>query len=1210
MPDNTNKELEFKKFDEYRALINAARPDFYRVNAFRVLGLCKICFGADEKLFFSGGTEKNVMLPLVDPPPSPEDAARANERLSDPNLRFIDEFFWFIVDRRKKLASLDTLRLLVNSEYQDAAVSWCDEEYRMQSPVMRHNIAIFCHALALDHELAHLKGGLPEEEAESAKCLWTLAFKYWKMLVDDDEFWDNRSSILYEIADKHLTSDIFRQLRYALPYFILTINARLALFSSQTGTPGNVRRQIEIMKAAGFGAGIVDEVLSGVAAPLFAELKGKIDELEREIADPVFASGDIAGEIESATGPLLKTLRRLFDDSQADLRRALILIEDLMRKAGVPVEPSSARPAETFIQSPSSGPEKSGKVEALPYDEKVESAAVEFTSESFGRAIKEFFETSPSLNMGREEIGALENARKEVLSGRFVSAARMLAPHYVAAAAAGNHPQKQAFAKAISFCSGMIARIIVEKNFGAGENIDAGYARTPIRSAWKFARIARSLFDRASLFGLTDEIESLAEYYEVALNENLLSGKIELGISTLPELIDALRSKSDPERRMAWEELENNRPGWEKSPHAKAGLPALISEMGSHGQCDQAVRRIDPEWYAAHYGDTVVVGKYKRYAKIVLAMASLFLAAVFIDVITETYRGKVERTMRYHEFGIIDDREMTSSIEDAVFGEGDATFKFDAFRTIVGYDVDVAGKLIFKACQSTDRTARTPAIRAAADSVKKTGDMVCAALICMTDIDEHVRSYGLRVASSARVKKLNRKEASIARKELLRRLCAANNDVARRAKDTLDFMDPDWRKSDDVVSAIPGLICQIGSSDGNFDRSIIDALATIDPAWRERSELKIAIPRLLSMIKSGSKTSGDVIRALNTIDKDWPKRTGMVESLMQEYYTCGSSEARKRIKPVLIRCGDQAIPVVMKGLIYPDVNIRNDCHNLLREINRMWHKTVQARNCIYDFALELNNPASIFGPQIMNVLAIIGPDAISTEPLIFSNFWNHSAEPEYLWSAVGALNEIDPAWKEKNEGKQIIYKILRVNKDAGSQNKLYVEALRRISPYWNSKDFLDKSISDVMPSMFEYKDFVTSPLEWLENDFPGWRNLPLSRQAFIDEFMKREDLLKIRVYVLERYFKILKSFGLDAFKAEAKVLYVLINHKYYDSRVAAAATLDKISPAWKKSSAAVYDLDIQLNSPDPAVRRDAARLLVLIDPSRESDPAIKALISK
>lgn len=928
MARNANKEAGFKKFDEYRSLISAARPDFYRANAFRVLGLCKICFGADEKLFFSGGAGKNVMLPIVDPQPTDQEIARANERLSNPDLRFIDEFFWFILGRDKRLASPETIRLLASSDHLNAAVSWCDEEYRSRNPVARHNIAVFCHALALDRELCNLKTPMSPEELASAASLWSLAFKYWKMLLDDDEFWNDPSSALYAIAEKHLTTDIFKHLRHALPYFLLTINARLALLSSRSGTAENVRRQLDIMRSSDFGAEIVDEVLSDEAAPEFAELEG--------------AEGEIGG-----SGP----------DEVAD---------DTAAVAG----PAEAQPEE----APAS-------------------------------------------------------------------------------------PRK----------------------------------------------------------------------------------------------------------------------------------------------------------------------KYPFYAKIAAVMSALVLLAVFIDVETLSYMGRCERTIFYYKMGILNRGRLMDSMKAAIFRSDRAAGGLEKnLRMLVDADPETAGKFIFDLCADDnsgrnngenyslmcDPTDRGVAVRIAYERKKPTGYMVCAGLICMTDSSPMTRRYGEQVAAPLNLRGLAAGEVSDVKKLLIKKLCGARGDACERAARVLGILDPGWQRSPEADEAVRDLIVGVMNSRSDFNETM-RALNAIDFGWRARAEAKTAVSSLAAGLISNIRYHENIIRMLEAIDSGWHKQSGMLDFITGGYLNNSrSDEIRRNLEPILIRYGDQAIPGIMMGMVLRDRITRENCRRVLEKINPKWNETGLAEKCVTEIVSAPARPGEDEIADLELLSAVRPGNVAGARNRVFEIFLKHSDEPEYSLAIVRALNNIDPAWKETNEGKRLIYKMLRLNKSVAWAATFYRNTLAQIDPGWESKEFLDKSISGVMPSMFEYKDPAARPLERLENDFPEWRKLPLSRRAFVEEFARRDNLLKVNAQVLERYLKILGSFETDASGATAKVFDVFVKHGCYDTRAAASGTLDAISPGWKKNSPAVHELRSQLGSASPAARRDAAKLLILVDPSCGSDAAVRAALSE
>ena len=85
-------------------LLGAASPDLFRLNAFRITGLAVDATASQinrqvEKLRlaekFGAASQRPRRAFALDPPPDAEQLRAALQRLHDPEVRLVDEFFWF-----------------------------------------------------------------------------------------------------------------------------------------------------------------------------------------------------------------------------------------------------------------------------------------------------------------------------------------------------------------------------------------------------------------------------------------------------------------------------------------------------------------------------------------------------------------------------------------------------------------------------------------------------------------------------------------------------------------------------------------------------------------------------------------------------------------------------------------------------------------------------------------------------------------------------------------------------------------------------------------------------------------------------------------------------------------------------------------------------------------------------------------------------------
>ena len=147
-------------------LLNAARPDLFRVNGFRITGL-GVGAGAQaitrqvdrmrmaEK--YGAAAERNGNGPLpLEPPPDADTLRAAIQRLRDPEIRLIDEFFWFWPQNPGGNSDDEALNALGRGEEDEAVAIWTKQEKQSDlGYIAIHNMAVLSHVKALDLEISH-----------------------------------------------------------------------------------------------------------------------------------------------------------------------------------------------------------------------------------------------------------------------------------------------------------------------------------------------------------------------------------------------------------------------------------------------------------------------------------------------------------------------------------------------------------------------------------------------------------------------------------------------------------------------------------------------------------------------------------------------------------------------------------------------------------------------------------------------------------------------------------------------------------------------------------------------------------------------------------------------------------------------------------------------------------------------------------------------
>ena len=269
---------------EDELLLNMARPDIYRINAFRCLGLTTTASKKDahsqlrklelaEKFGNSAQIDGGI-LPLI-PPPDADARQAAAQRLNNPEQCLIDELFWFWPLSLGVSADMDDALVAMRSGDFSGAVSlWKrHEEGSSEANVSMHNLAIMYHALALDLEYAQGTQTLSKKQIQQKQDYWEQAFPRWQVLLNHDGFWHRLTARIRELGDPRLTTGTARRIREGLPLVLLSINATLAIRASEKNKKDEVSYHVGLMRDSGFGDAVIGEALRRAVAPLRDRVK-------------------------------------------------------------------------------------------------------------------------------------------------------------------------------------------------------------------------------------------------------------------------------------------------------------------------------------------------------------------------------------------------------------------------------------------------------------------------------------------------------------------------------------------------------------------------------------------------------------------------------------------------------------------------------------------------------------------------------------------------------------------------------------------------------------------------------------------------------------------------------------------------------------------------------------------------------------------------
>lgn len=305
------------------ALMAVANPSLFRSNAFRVAELPTDATARDamrqaEKLKLMGklGGQRppgpgTVMR--LEPLPDGEAVRAAGQRLNDPLCRLVDEIFWFSPARSGPEESDKALDALSRGDTVAAAEIWSAQRKSKKEtafPATR-NLAVLAHALALDLEHESTQGNLSAEKQERRAACWKDAFRYWKELVEGEDFREFVAGRIRALDDARLTVEVSRKMRSALPSALLAINAKLALAAAERGQWTEMERQLGIVRASGFADEHVNAALQGAAAPVLLHIRAYCDECKQQAGADVEHADGIVDRLLGRAATGLEILDRM-----------------------------------------------------------------------------------------------------------------------------------------------------------------------------------------------------------------------------------------------------------------------------------------------------------------------------------------------------------------------------------------------------------------------------------------------------------------------------------------------------------------------------------------------------------------------------------------------------------------------------------------------------------------------------------------------------------------------------------------------------------------------------------------------------------------------------------------------------------------------------------------------------------------------------------
>lgn len=262
----TTGDTSSQSLNDASVMKDVVTPHLYRHNAFRVLGLLTNVTAADllkhqkrlqvmEKLGTGGGGGPTGILPLR-PPPDVDALRKAGQRIQDPEMRLMDELFWFwAVDAASPNDDAGIVHLK-NGEIAAAEALWTKHtKLKPHAAAAAHNIAVLNHVLALDAELDASTGGTAAQNG-GRDARWTAALTHWAACWDSDDLWARLTARVRDLDDPRLTTGLVRRLRASLPSAIVRMLVKMAVAAARAGRTEDALRYLSYLRSTGLSQGL------------------------------------------------------------------------------------------------------------------------------------------------------------------------------------------------------------------------------------------------------------------------------------------------------------------------------------------------------------------------------------------------------------------------------------------------------------------------------------------------------------------------------------------------------------------------------------------------------------------------------------------------------------------------------------------------------------------------------------------------------------------------------------------------------------------------------------------------------------------------------------------------------------------------------------------------------------------------------------------
>ncbi len=303
-----------------RLLLDHVTPALYERSAFRILSLPVEATGREirrrlEQLELDAGLadpewERGLLRPLLPhgesfsapqvlpmEPPELEDARDAARRLQDPEIRVLEEVFWFWPPAG---GADEAWEVLQRGDAEEAERLWLLQ--LQQDPAdlrATHNLAVLHHLWALDLEKKRTKNGFISGQLTLDRY-WHSAIQRWQEVIARDDCWAHIEARALALDDPRLTGETMAQWRRVLPQALLQIHTALAQEASEQGRRQDVQRQLQLLESWRMDPADRRAVREQAIHPVRSRIRTLVQVAHRESEqDPVHADQTVLHLLDS-----------------------------------------------------------------------------------------------------------------------------------------------------------------------------------------------------------------------------------------------------------------------------------------------------------------------------------------------------------------------------------------------------------------------------------------------------------------------------------------------------------------------------------------------------------------------------------------------------------------------------------------------------------------------------------------------------------------------------------------------------------------------------------------------------------------------------------------------------------------------------------------------------------------------------------------------